>query len=147
MKAFKIFFSTLLLLTFLACEQKQANLAFYSADKKLLADFKLEIADSKEEIRQGLMYRKEMAENAGMLFIFPDFQPRTFWMKNTYLELDMIFLDEKGKVVSVIHNAAPLTTTPRKSLESAKYVVELLGGSSLKYEIRKGCSLNLSNLK
>ena len=147
MKVYRLLFISLFFFIFLACEQKEVKLSFYSVNKEHLGDFRLEIADSSDEIRQGLMYRKEMPENFGMLFIFPDLKPRSFWMKNTYLELDMIFLNEKGEVLSIIPKAAPLSTDPRKSLEPAKYVVELLGGSSKKFGIEKGSFLDLSNLK
>lgn len=90
----------------------------------------------------GLMYRKKMPENKGMLFVFPNEEIRSFWMKNTYLPLDIIYISSSGKVVSIVKNAIPLTQTSRPSLAPAKYVVEVNAGLADKWKIAKGSTLN-----
>lgn len=89
----------------------------------------------------GLQYRKQMASEEGMLFIFSVEEPRSFWMKNTYLELDMIFLNSARQVVAVIERAKPLTEQPRESIVPALYVLELNGGSVAKWGIRVGATM------
>jgi uncharacterized membrane protein (UPF0127 family) len=82
-----------------------------------------------------------MAEQVGMLFVFPDNEPRSFWMKNTYLPLDIIYLDPNLKVGSIVKNAQPLSLTKRTSEGPAKYVVEVRSGLADKWGIKKGSVL------
>ncbi len=90
----------------------------------------VEIADDQDEQAQGLMFRKELCENCGMLFVFPASQQYSFWMKNTLIPLDMIFIDETRTVVDVL-SAEPCAEdpcppyTPRKE---ARYVLEVNAG-------------------
>jgi len=100
-----------------------------------------ELALSASERALGLMYRREMANNRGMFFIFPREQMQRFWMKNTYLELDMIFIDAGHKVVSVVHKAVPLSESHRASKLPAKYVLEVNGGLAEKWGLGKGAQL------
>ena len=89
----------------------------------------------------GMMYRKKLADDRGMLFIFPEEKPRSFWMKNTYVELDIIFIDSAFVVTNVVHRAVPLTTTSRKSTRDALYVVEVRGGLAEKWRVTSGSKL------
>jgi uncharacterized membrane protein (UPF0127 family) len=74
------------------------------------------------------MYRKELARNAGMVFIFPETAQHSFWMKNTPLPLDMIFLDEEKKVVGIIESAVPYSTKSVGVSAPSKYVIEVNAG-------------------
>lgn len=87
--------------------------------------FRLEIAETMEERLRGLMHRREMARDRGMLFLFPVEEERVFYMKNTYIPLDMVFLSSSRKVVSIVENARPLTLDDRSSGVPARYVIEL----------------------
>jgi len=134
-----------LLLVFLltvlsSCEPSKSltGLKLISPDGAKTIDLQVEIADN-EKLRQlGLMYRKELPEKEGMLFIFSDEQPRSFWMKNTFLELDMLFFDSKKKLVSIVKRATPLTETRRDSNLPAEYVLEVIGGSADKWGVEPG---------
>lgn len=106
-----------------------------SADGHESPELNIEIADTPGARQLGLMYRKELKPTDGMLFIFPDDEKRSFWMKNTYVELDMVFIDDHGKVVNVVERATPLTETPRESAGPARYVLEILGGQASKWGI------------
>ena len=92
--------------------------------------FQLEIANTEKSREQGLMDRKTLAPNTGMLFVFDRNVPHTFWMKNTYLSLDMIFLNEHKCIVGLVKSAEPLTETPRSISAPSKYVIEIAGGTS-----------------
>ncbi len=98
----------------------------------------IEIADNDAERAQGLMWRRYMAEDDGMLFIFRTQELQTFWMKNTYIPLDMIFADSSGRIVSIYPEATPLNETSIPSGEPAKYVVEVNGGFCARFGINVG---------
>lgn len=100
--------------------------------------FSVEIADTAEERSQGLMFRQDLAANEGMLFLYPAEKPVTFWMKNTPLPLDMIFIDGTGHIVHVAAMAKPFDTTPISSERPAKAVLEILGGSASQLGIKPG---------
>ena len=102
--------------------------------------FEVEIADTQLERAQGLMFRKELKENSGMLFIFPESDKHSFWMKNTFIPLDIIWIDENFKIVYIYENAQPCrescnSITPNKD---AKYVLEINSGLAEKYEMKIG---------
>ena len=79
-----------------------------------------------------------MDENQGMLFIFDDSSPRYFWMKNTYISLDIIYIDENFRIVSIQKTALPRSEESLPSEKPAKYVVEVNAGFTDKYKINKG---------
>ncbi len=91
---------------------------------------KVEIAADDASRARGLMFRRALAPDHGMLFIFPDTELLSFWMHNTLIALDMIFLDETRTVVGVVANAAPQTDTPRTAGKPSRYVVEVAGGEA-----------------
>ena len=129
-----------LLLSSVSCEAQRPSvmLKLESEGGKSSPQLRAELALSRSEQQLGLMYRKELGETEGMLFIFPEEEPRSFWMKNTYVELDIIYLDKDLKVVSISEKAVPLTETPRPSNRPAKYVLEVRGGSAAKWGISAG---------
>lgn len=101
----------------------------------------VEVASTPSSREIGLMYRKSMEENRGMLFIFEDERPRNFWMKNTLIPLDIIFIDSNHQVVKVIENTEPYSTSPRLSEKPAKYVVEVNAGKAREWGIKEGSKL------
>lgn len=106
-------------------------------------DFSLEIAATEGARRKGLMFRKagELGEEAGMIFIYPKSSVYSFWMKNTYIPLDMIFINEALEVVGVAENVPPLTLESRKVDALSRYIIELNGGIASKYGIKKGAKV------
>ncbi len=108
---------------------KEGTLTFLDKTRtRRMATIDIEIADSEYERTRGLMYRTRLPENAGMLFIFEDSRPRSFWMRNTPLPLDIIFVDEKERIVGIHRKATPLSYAPIESKKKAKYVVEVHAG-------------------
>jgi len=100
----------------------------------------VEIADNDEEMTKGLMFRRELGENKGMLFIFEDSGSRTFWMKNTLIPLDIIFISEDFKIIN-IEKAEPCKLEPCKlyhSTDKARYVLEVNKGFTERKKINPG---------
>ncbi|MDD3020602.1 MAG: DUF192 domain-containing protein [Alphaproteobacteria bacterium] len=95
----------------------------------------VEIADNSSSRARGLMFRRTMPETSGMLFIFPDMRQPSFWMKNTLIPLDMLFLDEKGQVVDIHNMAIPQDLTTITSSQPAKAVLEINSGMAKKWGI------------
>ena len=115
--------------------------AFVSPSGAKSEPFSLEVAETLPKRMAGLMYRKEMPANSGMIFIFPGMEPRSFWMKDTYLSLDMIFLNDQLEVVALIENVPILNSQPRESKAAAQYVIELNAGTAAKTGIVVGSKL------
>jgi hypothetical protein len=101
-------------------------------------EFVVELALTPAQQAQGLMFRQTMAPEAGMLFVFPEAQEQVFWMKNTYLPLDMIFIKQDGSILSIAERAVPLTETPVASHGNARSVLELNGGTAARLGIKPG---------
>ena len=104
----------------------------------LIQPIEVEFAKNDEERALGLMYRSSMDEHQGMWFIFPEEAPRSFYMRNTEIPLDIIYLDKDKKVVSIAKNARPYDETSLPSEKPAMYVLEINGGLSDKWGIEKG---------
>jgi uncharacterized protein len=118
---------------------KEGELAILDpTGKRVLQKFDIEISQIPEEREQGLMYRKSMTDKQGMLFMFEYPEPQSFWMRNTYISLDIIYLNEKLEVVSIQKNAAPQSEKPLPSGKPAQYVLEINGGLSDKLGIKPG---------
>ncbi len=98
----------------------------------------VEIANTPESRSLGLMYRKELPAEAGMLFIFDAPEHLTFWMKNTELPLDMIFIGDDRHVVGIVKSAVPFTTTSRGVDGTSRYVLEVNAGFSDRHGVAGG---------
>jgi len=106
----------------------------------------LEIADSPEERSRGLMFRESLPEKSGMLFVFGDEAVRTFWMKNTYLPLDMIFISSGLGIVHIEKDAQPCESDPCTTYSSrlpARYVIEVNAGFSERNGLVTGDSVDM----
>lgn len=116
------------------------------ADARPFARFHVEIADESHETTRGLMFRRSMKDDWGMLFVFPDEKQRSFWMKNTLIALDMVFLGDDGRVVGVVEGAEPLTLEPRMVEGEARYVLELNAGRARAVGIGAGARMEIGNV-
>ena len=107
-----------------------------------IARFTVEVAATPETLTRGLMARPALAPNAGMLFIFPDVAPRAFWMMNTLIPLDMLFIAADRRIINIQDNAPPCVPPQRcptyHSTAPAKYVLEIAGGRAQALGIRAG---------
>ena len=98
----------------------------------------VELAATEEERSQGLMFRKKLAQNRGMLFIYKSERVVSMWMKNTFIPLDMLFLDKNGFITHLVNESRPLSFDFISSMGNVLGVLELLGGTSDRLGIRKG---------
>ncbi|MCD6497539.1 MAG: DUF192 domain-containing protein [Deltaproteobacteria bacterium] len=103
-----------------------------------------ELAATEATRTHGLMYRGELDPNAGMLFAFPKQEMLVFWMKNTIIPLDMIFIDAHKVVVGVVHDAHPLSTKTLSPGKTSQYVVEVNAGFSRKHHIEAGTKVDFT---
>lgn len=108
--------------------------------------FVVELADTSEKQALGLMFREQMPDDHGMLFLFPGEATRSFWMKNTRIPLDIFYFDQELKLVSVSENTQPCRTQRCPSYPStgpAKYVLELNAGKAAELGVQAGDILEL----
>ena len=103
-----------------------------------IAQLDIEIAQSDEAIQYGMMYRKSMDLNRGMLFLMKMERPQSFWMKNTYISLDIIYINSNNTIVSIQENAQPLSEKSLPSYEPAIYVLEVNGGYCEQMGVKPG---------
>lgn len=118
--------------------EKQGELSFQSVSGEYISGLDIELADNDHERSQGLMYRTKMNENEGMLFVFPYEGRQSFYMKNTILPLDMIFINSKLEIVTIHKNTEPYTLESYASTAPAQYVLETIAGYTDKYGIKIG---------
>ena len=105
--------------------------------------FSVKLAVTPSQHAYGLMFSPPLPAKNGMLFLFEDLKPRTFWMKNTPIALDMLFFDDSGRLVSLISNAKPNTLTLLHSRVAARYVLEIGGLEASRLNIKIGSRLHL----
>jgi uncharacterized protein len=102
------------------------------------SSFTVELATTPAEREKGLMFRTSMAPDAGMLFDFKEPQMVAFWMKNTLIPLDMLFIDKTGRIVRIVERAVPESLTPISSGEPVRAVLEVNSGTASRLEIQPG---------
>lgn len=105
---------------------------------KGVASFKVEIADSEMEREYGLMCRRALSPDRGMLFLFARETPQMFWMRNTLIPLDIIYIGADGRVVSISRNVQPLDESGAPSAGPAKFVLELAAGRAAQIGLLPG---------
>ncbi len=115
-----------------------------SGQKKVVVH--VELACTEREHTVGLMYRKKLDENSGMLFIFSYPKIQRFWMKNTYIPLDMVHLDEHKKIVGYIENAQPHDLSTQSVGKPAQYVLEVNAFFMRKHQIHRGWTVKFVDI-
>jgi len=118
--------------------RKDAELVFVSAKGVTLARIDVEIAERATDRMRGLMFREQMDESQGMLFVFPVEEPLSFWMKDTPLPLDIIFLGADRTIVTIRENTVPFSETSVPSDRPAQYVVEVNAGFAARHRLAPG---------
>ena len=110
----------------------------------------LEVVETEQDMAKGLMFRQQLEEDHGMLFVYKEDVRPTFWMKNTYLSLDILFLTEDGILVDLFEQVPPCPMRPCPTYTSrfpCRYVLEVKGGYTARYHIRKGARVQFRNLE
>lgn len=124
---------------------KEGELKLMKAESdSVIAKLDIEIADDEYQTQTGLMYRHSMPDNQGMLFVFPDQQRRSFYMKNTEFSLDIIYLNSEKKIVSIQKNAKPFDETSLPSDAASMYVLEVNGGLADSWKLANGDRLEFT---
>jgi len=119
--------------------RKDGELRFLDGkSSKVITLINIEIADDDAERAQGLMYRDSMDENNGMLFLMEIQEPQSFWMENTILSLDILFVDSDLRIVSIHRNCKPYSLEKIESGKPALYVVEVIAGYAAKHSLKVG---------
>lgn len=127
--------------------KKQGELTFISGkEKKEIRKIDIEIASNDSARMKGLMFRKSMEDTKGMLFIFEVPEVHSFWMKNTIMSLDIIFINENKEIVKIHKNTKPFSTESLPSVKPSIYVVEVQAGFTDKYKIKEGDKIEFNKL-
>ncbi len=122
--------------------KKEGELTIYKSIDSTEVKLDIEIADTDFDIQTGLMYRNSMDTNQGMLFVFDDVKERFFYMKNTKIPLDIIYINDNKKIVSFQKNAKPFDESSLPSNFPAKYVLEINAGLVDTWPLSVGDSIN-----
>ena len=150
-----LIFNILSILCFISCKEearksikkivpsfRQDSEAFIVRNGDTVQKVWIEVADTPYKRQTGLMYRKQMDLNQGMLFVFDEERPQSFYMKNTYIPLDIIYIGKNHTVVSIQKDAKPLDEKSLPSEGPAQYVLEINSGLSDQWELKKGDTIN-----
>jgi uncharacterized membrane protein (UPF0127 family) len=109
--------------------------------------FVVEVADTPAKRELGLQYRRDLPLDRGMIFLFPHEADQTFWMKNTPIPLDMIFIDSQRQIVGVAEEAVPFSLDARSVGRASRFVLEINGGLSKRYGIKPGNSVRFRGIQ
>lgn len=134
---FRLVVSILWLAGAAAMAQEPAGRAIVSTGSGTYA-FEVELAETPDQRAQGLMHRRELADDAGMLFDFQREQDVHFWMKNTYVSLDMIFIKADGTVAAIARDTPPLSTDLISPGIPVRYVLEVVAGTANRIGLKAG---------
>lgn len=115
---------------------------FLDRDGEVISTVRVAIADTENKRNLGLMNVHDLPEDGGMLFLFDDEQERSFWMANTPLPLDIIYVNRNKEIVRIYHRTNPYSERLLPSGEPAQYVVEVNGGYARNHDIREGMSID-----
>jgi uncharacterized protein len=133
-------------LVFVTACQAQPRVVIATEEGRELV-FQVEIADTPAKREQGLQYRRELAADQGMLFLFPSEAQQSFWMKNTPIPLDMIFIGKDRKIVGIVEQVAPFSLNSRSVNAASQYVLEINGGLSRRYGFKAGNRVRFEGIR
>jgi uncharacterized membrane protein (UPF0127 family) len=131
-----------------------ANVSACQAEPKVMittkegrtVSFAVEIADTPSKREMGLQYRRDLAADRGMIFLFPAESQQSFWMKNTPLPLDMIFINRERKIAGIVEQTVPFSLDPRSVSAPSQYVLEINGGLSKRHGIKAGDTVRFEGI-
>lgn len=141
---FLMFIKALLLCSCVSADD--TTVIFYSDSMTKLCSFRAELAATPEEHEKGLMFRKSLVPDGGMLFVYDGENIRFFWMKNTSMPLDMVFINSKSEVTGIYKSAKPFDETIVTSWTPAMYVLEINSGKVDQCNIKIGSRVKFKNI-
>jgi uncharacterized protein len=124
--------------------RRDGTLEFLAQDDSVITTIAIEIAETEAARQQGLMYRRSMPDQSGMLFIFDKPDTLSFWMRNTLMPLDIMFVSADRQIVNIAHRTRPLSDDLVRAEGLAKYVVEVRAGFSERLGISPGARIRWS---
>jgi uncharacterized membrane protein (UPF0127 family) len=134
-----------LCLTMTAC-QAEPKITIETQEGRAIT-FVVEVADTAAKRELGLQYRHDLPADRGMIFLFPREADQTFWMKNTPIPLDMIFINSQRQIVGIAEEAVPFSLDPRSVGRPSRFVLEINGGLSKRYGIKAGNSVRFQGIE
>ena len=126
--------------------KKEGELTFTDSLGTVKSKIDIEIANSDFDRQLGIMFRKHMDDKNGMLFIFPAEEMQSFWMRNTFIPLDMVFVNEEKKIVTIHKNTQTLSDQSYPSSAPTMYVIEVNAGFCASHKINEGDKINYIQL-
>ena len=134
----------LLVITVCACDA-QPKVTIITKDGRQVG-FHVDVADTPGKREIGLMYRTDLADDRGMIFIFPRESQQSFWMKNTPRSLDMIFIGRDRRIVGIVEQATPFSLDPRSVEGKSQFVLEINGGLSKRHGFHAGDTVRFDGI-
>jgi len=122
--------------------KKEGELTFINTRNQFISKVDIEIADDNDSRATGLMFRKKLDINQGMLFIFDYEDYQSFWMKNTVLSLDMIFVNKNNEIIKIHKHTTPFSEQSYPSINPSIYVIEVNAGYTDQFSIKEGDKVN-----
>jgi uncharacterized membrane protein (UPF0127 family) len=144
MRALRSFLVLAVLLWAAACQAQPKVIIQTKGNRELT--FQVDVADTPAKRELGLQYRRDLAADRGMIFLFPSESHHSFWMKNTPIPLDMIFISRDQKIVGIVERAVPFSTDSRSVPAASQFVLEINGGLAGQYGVKVGDSIRFQDL-
>jgi len=145
MRRYGLFFLiALMMLNGAACEA-QPRVTILTRSGSEVA-FQVEVADTPAKRTMGLQYRKELGADRGMIFLFPSEAPQSFWMKNTPIPLDMIFINRERRIVGIVEQAVPFSLDSRSVGVPSQFVLEINGGLAKRHGLQAGDNVRFQGI-
>ena len=137
-----------LIIALTACSRNapadEVELIFKKPSGEKTEVFRMEVVATNSDRMRGLMFRKSLAANAGMIFLFQEEREHSFWMKNTLIPLDMVFVSSAWKVVGALENVLPLTEDQRTVGIPSQYVLEFSAGTIKRLGVSNGAAVEVT---
>jgi uncharacterized protein len=135
----------LVTLSAVGCEAQPTVAILTQAGRDVV--FQVEVADTPAKRTMGLQYRKELGADRGMIFLFPSESRQSFWMKNTPISLDMIFINSQRRIVGIVERTAPYSLETRSVEGPSQYVLEINGGLAKRHGIQAGDTVRFEGIQ
>jgi uncharacterized protein len=138
------FLIALMAMSATACEAQPRVTILTQSGREVV--FQVEVADTPAKRTMGLQYRKRLGTDRGMIFLFPSEAPQAFWMKNTPIPLDMIFINRERRIVGIVEQTVPFSLDSRSVAAPSQFVLEINGGLAKRHGLQAGDSVRFQGI-